>query len=94
MTSDSRRIFLFADALRMSFEPHQLLATNIDIFLPQLKRYEGEADHKLPFSAKVNNVWSRTSNPLYMYMAWRLITHMHDLTMILDGLHIVVNVCC
>jgi hypothetical protein len=32
-----------------------------------------EADHSPPSSAKVNNEWSCTSSPPYVFMAWCLV---------------------
>jgi len=33
-----------------------------------VKRPRGEADHSLPSSAEVNNVWSYTSTPQYVFI--------------------------
>jgi hypothetical protein len=42
---------------------------------PGIKRLILEADHTSPFNAKVNNVWSYTSIPLDVFMAWYLIKY-------------------
>jgi hypothetical protein len=38
-----------------------------------VKRLMCEADNSPPSSSKVKNVWSYTSNPPYVFMAWFLI---------------------
>jgi hypothetical protein len=39
---------------------------------PEVKRPEREVDHSPPSSAVVNNAWSYTSTPQYVFMAWCL----------------------
>jgi hypothetical protein len=34
-----------------------------------------EADHKHPSNAEVKNVWSYTSTPQYVFVAWCLVKH-------------------
>jgi hypothetical protein len=34
-----------------------------------------EADHSYPSIAKVNDAWSYTSTPIYIFMAWYLAKH-------------------
>jgi hypothetical protein len=40
-----------------------------------LKRPGCESDHSHPPSAEVNNAWSYTSAPKYVFMAWCLVKH-------------------
>jgi hypothetical protein len=39
-----------------------------------------EADHSPPSSAEVKNVWSYTSTPQYVFMAWCLVKHRDNFT--------------
>jgi hypothetical protein len=39
----------------------------------EVKRPECEADHSPSSSAEVENVWSYTYTPQYVYMAWCLV---------------------
>jgi hypothetical protein len=41
-----------------------------------VKRSGREADHSPLSSAEVNNAWSYTSTPQYVFMAWCLVKHM------------------
>jgi hypothetical protein len=48
-----------------------------------VKRPEREADHSPPSSAEVENAWSYTSTPQYVFKAWCLIKHrirLHGMT--------------
>jgi len=40
----------------------------------------GEAHHSPPYSSKVKNAWSYTSNSPYIFMAWCLIKHRDNFT--------------
>jgi hypothetical protein len=44
------------------------------------KRPGREADHSPPSSAEVNNAWSYTSTPQYIFMAWCLVKHRDNFT--------------
>jgi hypothetical protein len=47
---------------------------------PWIKRLDHEADRSLPPSAEDKNVWSYTSIPLFVFMAWCLTkkgAHLH-----------------
>jgi hypothetical protein len=44
---------------------------------PWVKQPGGNADHSLPSSAEVKNVWSYTSIPQYIFMAQCLIKQWH-----------------
>jgi len=67
----------FVPALRTTQPPIQWIQR---FFSSGLKRSWHEADHFLPCSAKVKNVWSYTSNSLYVFMAWCLIKHRESFT--------------
>jgi hypothetical protein len=45
-----------------------------------VKRPEIEANHSPPSSAEVNNAWSCTSTPQYVFMAWYVVEHRDDFT--------------
>jgi len=45
-----------------------------------VKRPGREADHSPTFSAEVKNVWSYTSTPQYVFMAWCLVKHWENFT--------------
>jgi hypothetical protein len=44
-----------------------------------IKQPRHEADHSPPSGAKVKNVWSYTSTPPCVFMAWYLIKHKENL---------------
>jgi hypothetical protein len=46
----------------------------------RLKRPGREADHSPPSSAEVKNVWSYTSTPQYVFIAWCLVKHRDNFT--------------
>jgi hypothetical protein len=48
---------------------------------PGGKASEREADHSPPPSAEVKNVWSYTSSPQYVFMAWCLVKHRDKFTL-------------
>jgi hypothetical protein len=41
----------------------------------------GKSDHSPPSSAEVQNVWSYTSTPQYIFMAWCLVKHRDNFTL-------------
>jgi len=41
-----------------------------------------EADHSPPSSSEVNKAWSYTSTPPYVFMAWSLVQHRDNLTVL------------
>jgi hypothetical protein len=45
-----------------------------------VKRPGSEADYSPPFSAEVKDVWSYTSTPQYVFMAWCLVKHGDNFT--------------
>jgi hypothetical protein len=45
-----------------------------------VKRPRREADHSPPSNAEVKNMWSYTSSPLYIFMAWYLVKHRDKFT--------------
>jgi hypothetical protein len=45
------------------------------LLLLGVKRSGREADHLSPSSAEVKDVWSYTSTPQYVFMAWCLVNH-------------------
>jgi len=57
--------------------PHQLWGPPT----PGVKRPECEADHSSPSSAEVENMWSYTSTPPYVCMAWCLVKQREDFTL-------------
>jgi hypothetical protein len=74
---DSRRelgIILFTTASRTTLEPTQphiqWLTGALSLGIKQLGR---EADHSPLSSAEVKNVWSYTSTPQNVFMAWCLV---------------------
>jgi hypothetical protein len=46
-----------------------------------VKRPEREADYSPPSSAEVENAWSYTSTPQYVFMAWCLVKHRDNFTL-------------
>jgi hypothetical protein len=67
-------IFLFATAsmpaLRITQLPIRWVLGNISL---RVMRPGREADHSPPSSGKIKNVWSYTSTPPYVFIAWCLI---------------------
>jgi hypothetical protein len=51
-----------------------------------VKQLGCEADHSPLSSAEVKNVWSYTSTPQYVFMAWCLVKHRDNFTFTLDGI--------
>jgi hypothetical protein len=74
---DSRRelgIFLFTTVYRTALGPTQPPIQWVPGALSLgLKRPGREADHSLPSCSEVKNVWSYTSTPQYVFMAWCLV---------------------
>jgi len=48
-----------------------------DMFPPEIKRLEREADQSPPSVAEVKRLWSYTSTPPHVLMAWCLIKLIH-----------------
>jgi len=55
---------------------------------PGLKRQGREADHSRKCSAEVQNLWSYTSTPSYIFMAWYLVKHRDKFTLTYEVLKI------
>jgi hypothetical protein len=74
-------IFLFTavsrTALGSTQPPIQWVLGTLSLGVKRLGR---EVDHSLPSSAEVKNVWSYTSTPQYVFMAWCLVKHRDNLT--------------
>jgi hypothetical protein len=47
----------------------------------EVKQTEHKTDHSSPTRAKVQNVWSYTSTPPYIFMVWCLIKHRDSFTL-------------
>jgi hypothetical protein len=45
-----------------------------------VKRLGHEADKSSPSSSEVNNAWSYTSTPQYIFITWRLVRHRDNFT--------------
>jgi hypothetical protein len=76
---DSRRglgIFLFTTVSRTALGPTQPPTQWVPGALSlEIKRPVREADHSPQSSAEVNNAWSYTSIPPYVFMAWCLVKY-------------------
>jgi hypothetical protein len=59
-------------ALEPAYRPIQWVP---GLLLSGVKRLERQADHLPPSSAEVKNVWSYTTLPPYVFMAWCLMKH-------------------
>jgi hypothetical protein len=46
----------------------------------EVKRAGREADHSPPSSVEVENAWSYTSTPEYVFVAWYLVKHRENFT--------------
>jgi hypothetical protein len=57
-------------------------------WVPGVKRQEREADHSPPTSAEIKKVWIYTSTPLYVFMAYCLISLLYPFTLIYRDHHI------
>jgi len=63
--------FLFATVSLPALGPTQLPIQSVPSApSPRVKRPGREADHSLPTSAEVKNVWSYTSTSQYVFMVW------------------------
>jgi hypothetical protein len=51
--------------------------------VPGVKKPGCESDHPPSSSAEVNNTWSNTSTPPYVFIAWCLVKHRHNFTVTL-----------
>jgi len=49
---------------------------------PVAKRRWREADHSPPSYAEVENAWSYTSTPIYVLMAWDVVKHRDNFTLV------------
>jgi hypothetical protein len=68
--------FLSATASRFALGPTQPPIQWVPgAVIPEVKQPGLEADHSLPFSAKVKNAWNYTPIPQYVFMAWCLVKH-------------------
>jgi hypothetical protein len=77
---DSSRSFQRASLLCCT-TPHSLLSHGYRGALSLgIKRPGVEADHSHPSSAEFKNVWSYTSTPQYIFMAWCLVKHRDNFT--------------
>jgi hypothetical protein len=64
--------FLLATVSRPVLRPTQPPVQDVSKALnPGVKRQGCEADHSLPYSAEVKNVWSYTSIPQYVFTAFQ-----------------------
>jgi hypothetical protein len=81
---DSRRglgMFLFTTASRTALGPTQPPIQWVPGALYLAVRRPGrEADHSPPSCAEVENAWSYTSIPPYVFMAWCLVKHRNNFT--------------
>jgi hypothetical protein len=76
-------IFLFTTASRTALGPTQPPIQWVPGALSLgVKRPGHEADHSPPSSAEVKDEWSCTSTLLYVFMAWCLIKHRDNFTLI------------
>jgi hypothetical protein len=74
-------IFLFTTMSRMAVGPTQPPIQLVPGALSLGVMHPGhEADHSLPYSAKVRNAWSYTSTPQYIFTAWCLFKHRDNFT--------------
>jgi hypothetical protein len=73
-------IFLFTIASRPALGPTQPPIQWVPGALSLRVKGPGrEADHSPPSSTEDNNVWSYTSTPQYVFMAWCLFKHRDNL---------------
>jgi hypothetical protein len=86
---DSRRglgIFFFTTTSRTALGPTkppiQWVTGALSLGVKWLGR---EADHSFPSSAEVDNAWSYTSTPQYVFMAWCLVKHRDNFTLTISG---------
>jgi hypothetical protein len=85
-------IFLFTTMSRMALGPTQFPIPWVPGALSLRVMWLGhEADHSPPSSAKVKNVWSYTSTPQYVFMAWCLVKHKDNFTFTLIQLSLLIS---
>jgi hypothetical protein len=90
---DKRRlgIFLFITVSRTDLGPTQPPIQWVpEALFVGVKRLERETDHSPPSSAEVKNALSYTSTPQHVFMAWCLVKHRDDFTLLLsvDWIHL------
>jgi hypothetical protein len=74
-------IFLFTNMSRTALGSTQPPIQWVDGALSLgVKRPRHEADHSPPSTAEVKDVWSYTSTPQYVFMAWCLVKHWDNFT--------------
>jgi hypothetical protein len=92
---DSRRglgIFLFATVSRQALGPTQPAIQWVPGALSLgVKRPGYEPDHTPPSSAEVKNEWSYTSTPQYVFMAWCLVKHTDNFTLLYSNIYLELN---
>jgi hypothetical protein len=73
-------IFFFTTVSRTALGPTQPpIQWVLEVLSLGVKRPEREADHSPPSSAEVNNAWSYTSTPPYVFMAWHGHLYLYNL---------------
>jgi hypothetical protein len=70
---------IFSDTLGPTHPPIQWVQVALSLWVKRLRR---EADHSPPSSAAVKNGWSYTSTPQFVFMAWCLVKHRDNFTLI------------
>jgi hypothetical protein len=74
-------IFIFTTASRSAVGSTQPPIQRVPWTLSRGVRREGrEADHSSPSSAEVKNVWTYTSTPQYVFLAWCLVKYRDNFT--------------
>jgi hypothetical protein len=74
-------IFLFTTVSRPPPVPTQLpIQWVLGVLSLGVKRPGREADHSPPSSAEAKNVWSYTSTPQFVFIAWCLVKHRDNFT--------------
>jgi len=63
----------------------------IGALTPGVKRWGREADHSPTPNAEVNNVWSYTPLPNYVFMAWFLVKHRDNFTFTTNHRQLTIN---
>jgi hypothetical protein len=78
-----RGIFLFTTASRTALEPTQPPIQWVPRALSRgVKRLGREADHLPPSSTEVTNAWSYTATPPIVLIAWCLVKHRDNFTVV------------
>jgi hypothetical protein len=81
--------FLFSDHYYCDMSTKTNVYKHVQTDLDQnlcYSRPKREADHSPPSGAEVKNVWSYTSTPQYVFMAWCLLKHKDNFTFTLPYL--------